>query len=108
AEDVEQKALVVAFVAVRQEVGLGLPAVSERRTPIARPIPVSSTVECVRQAADLGLVVGILVEIAGAGEHAREQKRRVEGRQLALPNPPAGVDVEEVVEEALVAGGTRL
>src|SRR6186997_233553 len=66
AEDVKQKPLVVAFVGVREEVRLGLPAVGERRTSISRPIPVSPTVERVRQTTDLGLVAGIVVEIAGA------------------------------------------
>src|SRR5471032_962905 len=37
--------------------------------------------------------------------HAGHQQRRVDARQLAIPHPLAGVHVEEVIVEALVAGG---
>jgi hypothetical protein len=81
--------------------------VGERRTAVARPVPVGPAVEFVGQAADLGLVLRVGVEVGGAGEHAGEQERRVERGQLAVPDAAAGVDVEEVVEEALVPGGIR-
>ena len=107
AEEIEQKPLVITLVAVRQEAGLGLPAVSERRTAVTRPVPVGPAVERVGQAADLRLVLGVGVEVGAAGERAREQERRVERGQFAVPDAPAGVDVKEVVEEAFVPSYIR-
>ena len=75
---------------------------------VAGPLPVGPAVERIGQAADLGLLGRVAVEIGGDGEHAREQERRVDRGQLALPDAAAGFDVEEMVEEALVAGGIRL
>ena len=72
------------------------------------PVPVGPAVERVGQAADLGLVGRVAVEVGGDCQRAGEQKRRVDGGQLALPDAAAGLDVQEVVEEALVTGGVRL
>ena len=108
AEHVQEQPLVVALPAVREEAGLRPPAVRERRAAVPGPVPVGPAVERVGQAADLGLVGRVVVEIGGGGEHAREQERRVDRGQLALPDAAAGLDVEEVVEEALVPGGVRL
>ena len=38
---------------------------------------------------------------------AREQERRVDGGELALPDAAAGLDVQEMTEEAFVAGRIR-
>src|SRR5215831_19689312 len=80
----------------------------ERRPAVPGPVPVGPAVDRVGQAADLGLVGRVLVEIRGGGEHPREQERRVDRGELTLPHAAAGLDVEEVVEEALVPGGVRL
>ncbi len=75
---------------------------------VQRPLPVRATVELVGQAADLGLLLGLRVEIGSAGEHPGEQKGRVDRGQLALPDTATGLHVEEVVVEAPVAGRIRL
>jgi hypothetical protein len=36
---------------------------------------------------------GVAVEVGGGGEHAREQERRIDRGQFALPDPPARLDV---------------
>ena len=108
AEQIEQQPLVVALVAIREEAGLRPPAVRERRAAVSRPVPVGPAVERVGQAADLGLVGRVAIEVGGGGEHAREQERRIDRGQLALPDAAAGFDVEEVIEEALVSRRVRL
>src|SRR5688572_25876320 len=72
---IEQEPLVIPLVAVRQEAGLGLPAVGERRPTIARPVPVGPAVERVDQGSDFGLFLGVSVEVGGAGKGTREQER---------------------------------
>ena len=88
--------------------GLGPPAVGNRRAAVQRPLPVRPAVELVGQPADLGLLLGVGVEVGRAGEHPGEQEGRVDRRQLALPDAATGLHVEEVVVEALVARGIRL
>ena len=46
--------------------------------------------------------------VAKQGTSGVMAKRRVNRGQLALPDAAAGLDVEEVVEEAFVSGGARL
>ena len=76
--------------------------------PFCAQLPVRAAVEGVGQGADLVLVFRVAIEVRGGGQHAREQERRVDGGQLALPDAPPGLHVEEVVVEPLVAGGVRL
>ena len=108
AEQVQQQPLVVAGPAVRDEAGLRSPAVGDRRAAVQRPLPVGPAVELVGQAADLGLLLGVRVEVGGAGEHPGEQEGRVDRGELALPDPASALHVQEVVVEALVAGGIGL
>ena len=105
---VKQESLVIPLVAVRQEAGLGLPAVAERRAAIARPVPVRPPVERVGQASDVSLFLRVGVEVGAAGKGTREQERGVERGELAIPDATPGIDVEEVIEEPLVPGGVRL
>ena len=79
-----------------------------RRPAGERPPPVGSTVELVGQPADLGLFLGVAVEVGRTGEHAREEEGRIDRRQLALPGAATGLHVEEVVVEPPVAGRIRL
>ena len=76
-------------------------------TAVPGPVPVGPAVERVGEPADLGLVGRVVIEVGGGDQCPREQERRVDRGQLALPHPAAGLDVEEVVEEALVPGGVR-
>src|SRR4029453_10195307 len=103
-EDVEQQSFVVPLPAVSDEPGLGSPAMGQRRPTIPGPIPVGTTVQRVGQASDLDLVGRVTVEIGADGQGAREQKRRVDGGKLALPNAATRFDVQEMVEKSFVEG----
>ena len=107
-EDVEQQSLVVSLPAMRNESVLRSPAMGQRRPAIAGPVPVGPTVERVGQAPDLGFDGRVAVEICGNCQGTCEQERRVDGGKLALPHAASGLDVQEVIEEALVAGGIGL
>src|SRR5208282_3918934 len=107
-QDVEQQAFVVALPTVWDESALRPPAVRECGCAIASPVPIGALVERIGEAADLGLVGGVTVKIGGDRQRAREQKGRIDGRQLALPNAPACFDVQKMIEEAVVAGGLGL
>src|SRR5262245_24360562 len=83
------------------------PAISYSRCPVAGPIPVGSFVKCISQSSNLNLVGCIAIEISAAGKRTREQKSRVDGRKLALPDAATRFDVQEMVEEAFVARSVR-
>ena len=102
-EGVQDQRLRVALPAVAEEAALGGPPHRDRLALVHRPLPVDGVVEGVGAVADLRLVrvVGV-VEEGGGAEEARDQERRVDGRQLARPGAAAVHHVEEVVEEAPV------
>src|SRR5262249_61409744 len=83
------------------------PAISYSRCPIAGPIPVGSFVKCIRQSSNLNLVGCIAIEISAGGKRTREQKSRIDGRKLALPDAATRFEVQEMGEEAFVAGRRR-
>src|SRR5215813_2819889 len=83
------------------------PAISDSRSAVAGPIPVGSFEKCIRQSSNLNLVGCIAIEISTAGKRTREQKSRVDGRKLALPDATTCFDVQEMVEEAFVARSVR-
>jgi hypothetical protein len=78
------------------------------RTAIERPLPVGAAIQDVGKSPDFALLFRVPVEIGGASEHSRKKERRVDGRELAVPNPAATLHVEEVVVEAFVTGGIAL
>ena len=67
------------------------------------PLPVNSAIDRFRQRADLLLARMVAVEVGLAEQHAGEQQRRVDRRQLASSVTLAVPHVEEVIEEAPVA-----
>src|SRR5215813_10240881 len=83
------------------------PAISDSRSAVAGPIPVGSFEKCIRQSSNLNLVGCIAIEISTAGKRTCEQKSRVDGRKLTLPDAAACFDVQEMVEEAFVARSVR-
>ncbi len=101
---VQHDRLAVALPAVVQVAALRFPALVDGARVVLRPAPVDAPVQRLRQLAQLGFVGIGAVERGGNGEHAGDQQRAVDHRQLRLPHPRAAVDVEEVVIEALVAG----
>ena len=74
-QQIEQEPLVIPFIAIRQEAGLGLPAVAECRPAIARPVPVGTVVERVGEVSDVGLFLRVGIEVGGTGKSSREQER---------------------------------
>src|SRR4029434_8247293 len=77
------------------------------RSTVPGPIPVGTTVKRVGQASDFDLVGRITVEISASGQGAREQKGRVDGGKLALPDAATRFDIQEMVEKAFVTGSVR-
>ena len=77
---------------------------ADRRWPVLCPAPVHVLGQVLGDAADLrvGPVVG--VEVLGRMQHAGQQQGGVHRRQLAGAETVAGVDVDEVVEKAAMAG----
>ena len=108
AEDVEQHRLAVSLPAVAQETGPGFPSHVHHAAVRGGPGPVDPLVEEPGKIADLPFVVRRGGEVHAAREDAGDQNRGVDHRQLALPNAPASLHVEEVVVEASMAGGVRL
>src|SRR6516162_9406917 len=102
-ENVGQQPFVVALPTVWNESVLRPPAVSQCRSAVADPVPVSTLVERVGKAADLGLCGRVTVKIARDRQDACKQERRIDRGKLTLPNAAACFDVQKMVEEALVA-----
>ena len=73
------------------------------RSAVASPVPVGPLIERQGQVADLGFRRSVAIEIRGHRQRACEQEGRIDRRQLALPDPAAGLDIQEMIEEAFVA-----
>src|SRR6185503_17265980 len=80
----------------------------ESWSAITGPIPICPTVKSIGQVSDLDFVASIAIEISAGRQRTREQKCRVDGGKLAVPNAATGFDVQEMVEEAFVTGSIRL
>ena len=105
-EHVENQGLVVTLPAVVQEAEFGHPPLGQGRGIVLGPAPVDPLVECLRCIADLGLLRA--VEIATHRQHAGQQQRGVNQRELAVPHARAGLHVQEMVVKAAVAGCLRI
>ena len=103
AEQVQEQRLVIALPPIWQESALRLPTVRDRRPAILGPLPVDAPVQLVGQRSDFALVRRFIREIGRRGQHARQQKCRIDGGQLTLPNTPSGLHVEKVIIKALVS-----
>ena len=106
-QQVQQRGLVVALPIVVGETLLRSPAHGHPGRPHLRPVPVDAGIDVVDQRPDQRLVRVGAVEPRLAMQHAGEEQRGVDGRQLAGTEAGAGLRVEEMVEEALVAGHAR-
>ena len=107
AERVQDDAFAVALPAVVQKAALGLPAVQHAVAAVARPGPVDASVQRIGELADVALVARRRIEVDRGVEHAGDQQRGVDHRQLRGPDPRAAAHVEEVVVEALEARRLR-
>ncbi len=108
-QDVDEHPFVEADPIGRDQAALGMPAHRDRRAAVgAEEIPVGARVDASAPARRISRSAGIVAVVILAGEQdAHQQDRRVDARQLDVPMPEARLHVEEVVEEALVAGGAR-
>src|SRR6185437_9556214 len=106
-QGIQQQRLAVTLPAVMQIAAFGFPALPDGALAVLRPAPVDPSVQLVGQLAQFGLGRRVGGEIGGRGEHAGDQHGAVDHRQLRLPHPRAGADIEKVVVEALVAGRGR-
>jgi len=82
-----------------------VPAHADRRRPRFGPFPVHTEVDRIGERADLllGAVAAVVVRLRE--ENAGEQQGRVDRGQLDRLKAPAGAHVQEVIEEAAIAGG---
>ena len=85
-----------------------MPAHRDRGSTVAtEEIPVGSRVDLLREVADFALGrIGAVIILARKKDPHHEDGR-VHAGQLDIPMPEAGLHVEEVVEEALVASSAR-
>src|SRR5664280_3308595 len=107
-QDVQHESLVVPLPPPLEESALGSPPVRDCRASVLGPRLVSPAIERVDKGADLRLVGGVRAKVRAGRQRTREQDGAVDGRQFALPGALAGLHVEEVIVEAVVAGGVRL
>ena len=73
-----------------------------RRSAVLGPLPIDAGVQTLGQVADLALDRRVAVEVRRGGQHAAQQQRGIDRRQLALPRARAALHVEEVIVEPLV------
>ena len=76
-------------------------------TAVLRPLPVGAAIERVGEGANFLLVRRLRIEIKPRRQRAREQKRAVYRRKLALPGAATALHIEEMVIETPVAGRVR-
>ena len=102
-----QHAFVIDVPVMRDVAGLRMPAHGDAVGPYARPVPFDPVVDRLGQAPNFHLVGMVAVEPARGEQHAGDQQSGVDRRQLGPAETVTGLHVEEMVEEALVAGDAR-
>ncbi len=107
-EDVDEHRLVVAAPVEAQEAGLGPPAVRDDRRAVLCPGPLDAAVDQLGQVADLLLGARVAIEVRLRGQHAAEQQRGIDGRQLGRAEALTVVHVQEVIVEAAIAAHAGL
>ena len=105
-QDVQHHRLHVAVPVVGEEAFARLPAHRHERWTGAGPGPVHSPVERVSQRTDFHFGRVVAVEVLLAGQHPHQQERGIDGGELDILEAEAVAVIQEVIEEALVAGGT--
>ena len=99
AEQVQDHQFAVVIPAPRQETGFGLPSLRQLAARAGEhPGEVDASVDRIGRPDDRG----IRFEASPHREHAGEEQRRVDRRQLALPRARAGAHVHEMVEPAVL------
>ncbi len=106
-EDVEDHPLVVADPVRVDESILGMPAHAHGGRPSLGPFPIDAEVDRIGERANLLLSRVAAVVVALREQDAGEQERGVDRGQLDRLEAAAGLHVEEMIEEAAIAGGVR-
>lgn len=111
-EKVDHHQLAVMVPTSGDEAGLGPPAHGKRLAAIEHPWPIDTVIELRGEVCDR-----VVVEVGAYGKDAAKQDGRVDGGHFAVDERLAGLDVVEVVEEAVLVwhlvevelqGGERL
>ena len=89
------------------ETPIRTPAHRDRRAPALEPRPVGPLDDAGSEAADLGFVGVSAIEPAGGKQHAHEQQRGIDARQLGVTVAQTTVHIEEMVEEAAMPADAR-
>src|SRR5688572_3141448 len=79
-KDVQDECLAVTGPPVPDESRFGFPTMRDRKTPIAGPVPIRTSIKRFGQLADLTLVFSLPVEIQRTGKRAGQQVGSVDGR----------------------------
>ena len=104
-KDIKNQGLVVALPMPGIKSALGCPALTNRLALRQHPTPIDTTVELVREPADFVFFRVRTLKIRGGGQHAGDQDRCVDARELALPGTMARFHIQEVIIKSLIAGG---
>src|ERR1700692_2198690 len=75
---------------------------------VLRPSPIAPAVERIGETTNFSLLRELVVKIGGSREGAGQQEGAINGRHFAVPGAPAGVHVQKMIVEPLMAGGVRL
>jgi hypothetical protein len=81
-----------------------VPAHGDRGGPISCPPPIDATVDRVSVCANRRLGSIGTIEVLLAAQHSGEEERGVDRGELDLPEAMTTIEIEEVIEEAPVAG----
>src|SRR5258708_2388836 len=106
-EEIDDHRLVVALPVVMREALLRSPGERDPRRARLGPGPVDAAVDLIRQLPDLDLPGLCGVEIALTEEHAPEEERCVDGRDLAVVGACTGAHVDEMMEESVLVRFVR-
>ena len=104
-DEVGDHRLVVAAPVVGEVAAFRVPAVSDGRRADLRPAPVGPGVQRIHERAQFRFLRRLLIKIGLAEERPGQEQSRVDGGQLDVPESQPGFGVEEVVVEAVEAGG---
>lgn len=107
-QDIQQQRLIIAFPAVVEKSAFRLPAVRHCCLMVLRPLPIGSAIERVGEGTDVMLVGRIRIKIHSCRQCARQQQRAIHCREFALPGASAGLHVEKMIIEALIAARVGL
>src|ERR1700735_2375015 len=103
-QNIKDAGFAVTLPTVVKKTGFWFPSLRKSRFAVQRPLPVDAAIQCIGELPNLGLVLSAAGKIGSRGEHSGEEQSRIDQRQLALPDPFAGLHLKEVIIQTLVTG----